>query len=106
MLDSFEYKNIDKVAWEEKDHAFIKGLIERNNYKCFFVELKPYKIIPYHSHSSNDQSVIFLNGRGEFTIDGEKMKVSKNVIVFIKRGTEHSLKNLSNKKLRYFEMTL
>jgi len=106
MSDSFEYKSIDKINCEENDLIYRKKLIEKNNYKCFFVELKPYKTIPAHNHSSNNQTAFFLNGKGEYTIDDKKMKVSKNIIVFIKAGTEHSLKNLSNKKLSYIEITL
>lgn len=102
----FEYKNIGEINCEENELVCIRKLIEKNNYKCFFVELKPYKTISFHEHSSNDQSVIFLDGEGEYEINDKKIKVHKNIAVFIKRGVKHGLENLSNKRLKYIEITI
>ncbi|MCL4377563.1 MAG: cupin domain-containing protein [Actinobacteria bacterium] len=104
-MHDFIFKDINKVSWEENELVFIKKLIEKDNYKCLLVKLKPEKVIPLHKHDTSNQSVIFLEGEGEYIINKKKVKVLKDTVVFIEAGSEHSLKNLKDKNLQYIEIT-
>jgi len=106
MKMNFEYRNIDEEYFEENDLAFIKRVIEKDNYRCLFIELKPGKVISPHTHAYNNQSFIFLEGEGELTVDKTKMKAIKDIVVFIESGSEHSLRNSGNNNLKYIEITV
>ena len=44
-----------------------------------------------HKHVEHTENVIILEGEGEMTLGDKKFKVKKGDIVFIPKGTPHSL---------------
>ncbi|MHB1347322.1 MAG: cupin domain-containing protein [Candidatus Humimicrobiaceae bacterium] len=103
---NFEYKNITEEHSEENDIVFIKRAIEKDNYRCLFIELKPGKAIPSHIHAYSNQSFIFLEGEGELTINKARVKATRDIVVFFESGSEHSLRNSGNSNLKYIEITI
>lgn len=54
------------------------------------VEMAPNAVLPVHSHT-DEQSGFVLQGKMEFTVDGEKVTVSQGDAYFIPAGVEISL---------------
>ena len=49
------------------------------------------KQVKLHKHVEHTENVIILEGEGEMTLGDKKFKVKKGDIVFIPKGTPHSL---------------
>jgi len=49
------------------------------------------KQVKLHKHVEHTENVIILEGEGEMTLGDKKFKVQKGDIVFIPKGTPHSL---------------
>lgn len=63
------------------------------------VSMKP------HKHDSSEQIYFIIDGEGETTIDDHTMKVKKDDTILIFPNEVHSIKNSSQKVLRYISAT-
>ena len=106
MGKDFEYRNLEDIDFEGNELVDIKKIFERENFKSVYVELKPGKTIPMHTHEDNDQSALVLEGEGQYMAGDRKIKVSKGTGWFVRSGVEHSLINTGKSKLIYFEFLI
>jgi mannose-6-phosphate isomerase-like protein (cupin superfamily) len=51
-------------------------------------------------HPRTDQTLAFIDGRGEAQLDGETSQVGPNDLVFVRAGTRHNFRNTGDGPLR------
>jgi quercetin dioxygenase-like cupin family protein len=104
--NGFEKTDISKIVFKTHEIVDVKQVFKRENFEALYVELKPGKEIPLHTHEDKDQAVLVLKGEGTYTAKGKGFNVSKDSALFVKRGIEHGFKNTGDDRLCYFEMGL
>jgi mannose-6-phosphate isomerase-like protein (cupin superfamily) len=60
--------------------------------------LEPGKNTTPHNHDE-EETFIFLNGKGEMTIDGHSFPVKKGDVVYLEPFSVHTVKNIGNENL-------
>jgi mannose-6-phosphate isomerase-like protein (cupin superfamily) len=58
-----------------------------------------------HYHKRTNEFYIILEGRGEITLNGEKISVEKDSMVYIKPNTIHKAKNIGMDELKILVIT-
>lgn len=53
-------------------------------------------------HGDTDQVLVFVEGRGEAVLDGERSPVGPDDLVFVRAGTRHNFLNTGDEPLRLF----
>ncbi|MBS1794139.1 MAG: cupin domain-containing protein [Acidobacteria bacterium] len=61
----------------------------------------PAGFVPPHFHHHTDELVYVLEGEYEVVTDGEKRRARPGEMLFIRRGTTHSLRNVSAAESRF-----
>lgn len=70
---------------------------ETNGYDkatVLLVHLPPLGTTGLHTHPDSDE-IIFVNGRGEGSVAGEKSKLEVDSVIVAPKGVEHEVKNTS-----------
>jgi quercetin dioxygenase-like cupin family protein len=65
--------------------------------------LEPGSEVPYHFHKERESVIIILEGKAVEIIEGRKFILKKGDILFISAKEKHSIKNHSEKDLKYIE---
>jgi mannose-6-phosphate isomerase-like protein (cupin superfamily) len=76
-----------------KDSAFVSSFV-------IFIK----KEVKMHKHLEHAEHVIVLEGSGEMTVGDKTFGIKKGDVVFIPRGTFHSVKTTSKKPLKVISL--
>ena len=72
------------------DNIFLRKLYSDSLVSSFVIFIK--KEVKAHVHVTHSEHVYVLDGEGEMTVGDKSMKVKKGDMLFIPKGTVHSLK--------------
>jgi mannose-6-phosphate isomerase-like protein (cupin superfamily) len=93
-LDRYTFKAEGKPELEGK--IFLKDLLRLTSAEISVNSLRAGRSIPfYHKHRLNEEIYIFLQGQGEFQVDGIVFQVHEGVMVRVDPEGERCLRNTS-----------
>lgn len=98
MMPKFN-ENIRKLA--RKNDDFRREVLTNAHSQIVLMSIEPGDEIGMETHDV-DQVLVFVRGKGEAILDGEKMPVKKNSLVAVPAGTSHNFINTGNKTLKLF----
>ena len=80
------------------DNIYVRKLYSDSLASSFVIFIK--NEVKAHKHVSHSEHVYILDGEGEMTVDEKKFKIKKGDMVFIPKGTIHSLKVMSSSPVK------
>ncbi len=80
------------------DNIYSRPLYSDSLVSSFVIFIK--REVKAHKHVTHAEHVYILEGEGEMTVGKNKMKVKKGDMVFIPKGTVHSLKVTSSNPVK------
>ena len=87
---------------EVKGKVFIKEATHATGTEISFQSLSAHTELSYfHSHKQNEESYVFLRGKGEFQVDDSCFPLKEGTIVRISPSGVRSLRNTSDEELVY-----
>ncbi|MFQ4168356.1 cupin domain-containing protein [Scytonema millei] len=100
-LDRFSFQ-VPSRAIEVEGKLFINQLLNLTSCEISFNKLPAKAAIPfYHKHKQNEEIYLFIQGKGEFQIDGEIFPICEGTVVRVDPDGERTLKNISDEDLVY-----
>jgi len=78
--------------WKKSDFKSDIDFIDR-------VVIPPNSTIGYHQHKNNEEMYIVLEGEGEMTLNGKKVKITKGDMILNSQNDSHGLVNHSNSNI-------
>lgn len=100
-LDSYKLA-VPAVNRKVRGKLFIKELLGLTGMQISMNKLPANAAVPfYHQHKENEESYIFIKGKGQMQIDGQQFDVQEGSIVRISTAGSRTLRNNSNEDL-YF----
>ncbi|MGL4620099.1 cupin domain-containing protein [Chroococcidiopsis sp.] len=101
QLNRFSFK-LPSRAIEIEGKLFINQILDLTSCEISFNKLPANAAIPfYHKHKQNEEIYLFIQGRGEFQIDGEIFSISEGTAVRVDPNGERTLRNISDEDLVY-----
>jgi mannose-6-phosphate isomerase-like protein (cupin superfamily) len=83
------------MKWEGK--IFLKQILDLSSAEISFNNLSPNTSVPfYHKHRLNEEIYIFVQGLGEFQVDGYIFSVAEGTVVRVDPEGERCMRNTSN----------
>lgn len=96
---SQNYQSLDTVkTYGDYENIYLRKLYSDSLVSSFIIFVK--KEVKAHKHVTHSEHVYILDGEGEMTLGDKKMKVKKGDMVFIPKGTVHSLEVTSSIPLK------
>lgn len=100
-LDRFSFK-LPSRKLEVEGKLFINQLVNLTSCEISFNKLPTKTGIPfYHKHKQNEEIYLFIQGRGEFQIDGKVFPVNEGTAIRVDPDGERTLRNISEEDLIY-----
>jgi mannose-6-phosphate isomerase-like protein (cupin superfamily) len=88
-----------KFPREVEGKVFLKQLLNLTGAEISLNNLPAGKSVPfYHKHQLNEEIYIFVQGQGEFQVDGQIFPVHQGSIVRVAPEGERCLRNVSDRK--------
>jgi len=87
-------QSIDTVkAYGDYENIYLRKLNSDSLVSSFVIFIK--KEVKAHKHVTHSEHVYVLEGEGEMRVAEKKFPVKKGALIFIPKGTAHSLKVIS-----------
>ena len=100
-LEQYEFIH-PKFGTKDPARIFVGELLETTGSELSVRKLAPGTTIPFlHKHHKNEEVYIFLNGSGQFCVDGDIFQVSEGSIIKVATDGSRSLKNDSDEFMIY-----
>jgi mannose-6-phosphate isomerase-like protein (cupin superfamily) len=80
--------------------AFRREVLTGEHEQVVVMTIPPGGEIGDEVHPGTDQLLLFVEGRGEARLEGEKSQVGPNDLVFVRSGTRHNFVNTGDGPLR------
>jgi mannose-6-phosphate isomerase-like protein (cupin superfamily) len=90
--------DILRAAWS--NGAFRREVLTGEHQQVVVMTIPVGTDIGEEVHPDTDQTLAFLDGRGEAHLDGEVSEVGPNDLVFVRAGTRHNFVNTGEAPLR------
>lgn len=87
-----------RAAWT--NDAFRREVVTGDHEQVVVMTIPPGGEIGSEVHPTTDQVLVFVDGRGEATLDDESFEVGPNDLVFVRAGTQHNFVNRGADPLR------
>ncbi|MDV2994125.1 MAG: hypothetical protein N4J56_003779 [Chroococcidiopsis sp. SAG 2025] len=89
-------------AIEVEGKLFIKQILDLTSCEISFNKLPAKAAIPfYHKHKQNEEVYLFIQGKGEFQIDGKVFPIVEGTVVRVAPEGERTLRSISDEDLVY-----
>ena len=96
---SQNYQSLDTVkAYGDYENIYLRKLNSDSLVSSFVIFIK--KEVKAHKHVTHSEHVYVLEGEGEMMIVDKILKVKKDDMIFIPKGTAHSLKVTSSSPMK------
>jgi mannose-6-phosphate isomerase-like protein (cupin superfamily) len=95
-----ERARIDIVTAARENEAFRREIVTAKHSQLVAMTIPVGKDIGEEVHEHVDQILIFVDGRGEAILEGDRTPVGPNDLVFVKAGTRHNFVNTGDGPLR------
>lgn len=90
--------DILQSAW--MNQAFRREVLTGEHEQVVVMTIPPGGEIGDEIHGETDQLLLFVDGSGEATLDGDSSEVGPNDLVFVRAGTRHNFINTGDRPLR------
>jgi mannose-6-phosphate isomerase-like protein (cupin superfamily) len=100
QMQSGRENRVDIVAAARSNEAFRREVLTGVNEQVVVMTIPPDGEIGEEVHPQTDQVLVFVDGRGEALLDGERSSVTANDLVFVRAGTRHNFRNTGDTPLR------
>ncbi|NHC35288.1 cupin domain-containing protein [Scytonema millei] len=101
QLNRFVFQ-LPSRAIEVEGKLFIKQILDLTSCEISFNKLPAKAAIPfYHKHKQNEEVYLFIQGKGEFQIDGKVFPIVEGTVVRVAPDGERTLRSISDKDLVY-----
>jgi mannose-6-phosphate isomerase-like protein (cupin superfamily) len=87
-----------RAAWT--NDAFRREIVTGDHEQVVVMTIPPGGEIGSEVHPTTDQVLVFVDGRGEATLDDDSFEVGPNDLVFVRAGTRHNFVNRGADPLR------
>ena len=91
---------LDVAAQARENEAFRREVVTGEHSQVVLMTVPAGGEIGEEVHDHVDQTLLFLEGRGEAILDGETAPVQPNTLVVVKAGTRHNFVNTGEGPLR------
>ena len=91
---------LDVAAQARENEAFRREVVTGEHSQVVLMTVPAGGEIGEEVHDHVDQTLLFLEGRGEAILDGETAPVQPNILVVVKAGTRHNFVNTGEGPLR------
>lgn len=104
-MEIFKMADYIKKANPEPDKRFTQQLLEKKaeNLVGMFVILPPGGQTPYHFHNKRESILIVVSGKAKELVEGKKIPIEANDILFIPSKQKHGIVNDSGGEFRFIE---
>ena len=92
--------SVDILDAARTNEAFRREILTGEHEQVVVMTIPPGGEIGDEVHPETDQLLLFVEGRGEARLDGEKSQVGPNDLVFVRSGTRHNFVNTGDGPLR------
>lgn len=92
-------EDIKKMAKENTD--FRREILTNEHSQIVLMSIEPGDEIGEETHEV-DQVLVFVKGKGEAVLDGERRPIRKSSLVAVPAGTLHNFINTGDKPLKLF----
>lgn len=92
-------EDIKKMAKENTD--FRREILTNEHSQIVLMSIEPGDEIAEETHEV-DQVLVFVKGKGEAVLDGERRPIRKSSLVAVPAGTLHNFINTGDKPLKLF----
>lgn len=101
QLNHFSFQ-LPSRGIEVEGKLFINQILDLTSCEISFNKLPVKAAIPfYHKHKQNEEIYLFIQGKGEFQIDGDVFPVSEGTAIRVDPNGERTLRNNSAEDLIY-----
>lgn len=101
QLNRFVFQ-LPSRAIEVEGKLFIKQILDLTSCEISFNKLPAKAAIPfYHKHKQNEEVYLFIQGKGEFQIDGKVFPIVEGTVVRVAPDGERTLRSISDEDLVY-----
>jgi mannose-6-phosphate isomerase-like protein (cupin superfamily) len=91
---------VDILAAAWANEAFRRVIFTGTFQQVVVMTIPPQGEIGEEVHPGTDQTLAFVDGRGEAQLDGETSPIGPNDLVFVRAGTRHNFRNTGDRPLR------
>jgi mannose-6-phosphate isomerase-like protein (cupin superfamily) len=91
---------VDILATAWSNEAFRRVILTGQHQQVVVMTIPPGGEIGEEVHADTDQTLAFVDGRGEAQLDGESAEIGPNDLVFVRAGTRHNFVNTGERPLR------
>ena len=91
---------LDVAARARENEAFRREVVTGEHSQVVLMTIPAGGEIGEEVHDHVDQTLLFLEGRGEAILDGRTAPVQPNTLVVVKAGTRHNFVNTGGGPLR------
>ncbi len=95
-----ETDRVDILAAAWSNDAFRREVLTGEHEQVVVMTIPPGGEIGEEVHPDTDQVLVFVDGRGEAVIDGQKSEIAPNDLVFVHAGSRHNFVNRGDGPLR------
>jgi mannose-6-phosphate isomerase-like protein (cupin superfamily) len=92
----------DIISLAKQNNDFRKEINTADHTQVVLMSLKPREDIGLEVHKKIDQILVFVQGRGEGIIGGQKFPIKEGTLAFVPAGTVHNFINTGNTDLKLF----
>ena len=91
---------IDILAAARTNEAFRRVVLTGDHEQVVVMSIPPGGEIGDEVHPHTDQLFLFVDGRGEVVVDGQRRAVGPNDLVFVHAGSRHNILDRGGSPLR------
>ena len=104
-MELFKIADYIKKTNPEPDKRLTQQLLEKKaeNMVGMFIVLPPGGEAPYHVHNKRESILIVLSGQAHELVEGKKIPIQADDILFIPARQKHGILNDSGKEFRFIE---
>ena len=104
-MELFRMADYIKKANPEPDKRLTLQLLEKKAQSMvgMFIILPPGGQTPYHFHNKRESILIVVSGKAKELVDGKRIPIQANDILYIPTKQKHGVVNDSNADFRFIE---
>lgn len=104
-MEVFKISDYIKKANPKPSERLTLQLLEKKaeNMVGMFIALPPGGQTPYHYHAKRESILIVVSGKGKELVDGKKVPIEANDILFIPAKQKHGIVNDGGREFRFIE---
>lgn len=92
--------SVDIMSAARSNEAFRREVLTGDHEQVVVMTIPPGGEIGEEVHPDTDQVLAFVDGRGIAVLDGQRIEVAQNDLVFVRAGTRHNFLSIGDAPLR------